>query len=366
VITLMGKAVYERAYYYCPHCRTGHFPTDAELGLTSKQTPAAREVIALAGVLEPFDEGGQLVLPRLSGLNLSASTVRRTTETVGEDVAVRRADGETFGPDRVWDWHRDAQGRTVAYVALDATAVPQQGPHHEKAEGRMPWVAAVFNPQPTHETVRRQRLWEARYVCGLMSLAQIGEQLRGECRAVGLEQADVVIGLSDGGNGLENCLLEAVAGLAREVVFILDFYHASEHLREFAKELWPGDACVRERRLADWCHTLKHRGGRVLYEQLELQDHSGAAESVQEAHRNLLGYLRNNLHRMAYPTYVSRGWQIGSGTIESACKTVVCRRLKEGGMRWRERGTTALCQLRALYRSENRLWTDYWIRIAAG
>ena len=66
-----------------------------------------------------------------------------------------------------------------------------------------------------------------------MSLAQIGEQLRRECRAVGLEQADVVIGLSDGGNGLENCLVEAVTGLAREVVFILDFYHASEHLREF-------------------------------------------------------------------------------------------------------------------------------------
>lgn len=362
----MGKAVYERAYYYCPHCHSGHCPTDEELSLVSKQTPAAQEVIALAGVLESFDEGGHLVLPRLTGLNVSASTVRRTTEAVGEDVAVRRAGGETFGPDRVWDWHRDAAGRTVGYVALDATAVPQQGPHHEKAEGRMPWVAAVFNPQPTHETVRRQRLWEARYVCGLMSLPEIGGQLRRECRAVGLAEADVVIALSDGGNGLENCLLDAVAGLAREVVFILDFYHVSDHLRDYAKELCPGDASVRERQLADWCHTLKHLGGRVLYEQLQSQDHSEASESVQAAFRNLLGYLHNNLHRMDYPTYVARGWQIGSGTIESACKTVVCRRLKEGGMRWCESGTTALCQLRALYRSESRLWTDYWSRAVAG
>ena len=104
----------------------------------------------------------------------------------------------------------------------------------------------------------------------------------------------------------------------------------------------------------------------MLYEQLASQDHSSAAEPAQAAHQNLLGYFRNNLHRMDYPTYESRGWQIGSGTIESACKTVVCRRLKAGGMRWRERAATALCQLRALYRSERRLWTDYWSRTAAG
>lgn len=362
----MGRAVCERAYYYCPQCGAGECPTDGELGMVGKQTPAAQEVIALVGVLEPFEEGARLILPKLSGLSISASTVQRTTEAIGEDVARRRAEGETFGPDRLWDWNHDAAGRSVGYVALDATAVPQQGPHHEKAEGRMPWVAAVFNPQPTHETVRRRRLWEARYVCGLMSLPEIGQQLRRECRAVGLAQAEVVIGLSDGGNGLENCLLEAVAGVAQEVVFILDFYHASEHLREFAKVLWPADAAERDRHLEAWCETLKHQGGRVLYEELARQDHSGAGAAVQAAHGALLGYIRNNLHRMDYPRYVARGWQIGSGTIESACKTVVCRRLKEGGMRWRERGTTALCQLRALYRSERTLWTSYWSRTAAG
>jgi len=38
--------------------------------------------------------------------------------------------------------------------------------------------------------------------------------------------------------------------------------------------------------------------------------------------------------------------------IESACKTVVCQRLKQGGIRWRAPGATAHCQLRALYRGE--------------
>lgn len=161
--TLLGPAVSERAYYYCPHCGHGCFPSDAELGVVDRQTPGAHEVIALVGVLEPFEESAHKLLPKLCGLRVSASKVQDVTEAVGQAVAQRRAAGETFGPPREWDWNRDAQGRKVGYVALDATAVPQQGPHAEQADSRMPWVAAVFNPQPTHETVRRRRIWDARY-----------------------------------------------------------------------------------------------------------------------------------------------------------------------------------------------------------
>lgn len=63
---------------------------------------------------------------------------------------------------------------------------------------------------------------------------------------------------------------------------------------------------------------------------------------------------------MDYPAYVRNGWQIGSGVIESACKSVVGLRLKAPGMRWRPQGTTALCQLRALYQSQHPLWDHYW------
>src|SRR5439155_21927663 len=92
-LTLLGDVIYERAYYHCAACHSGHFPTDAEFGLEHKQTVAARELIALAGLLHPFEETGDTVLPRLSGLHVSASTVRRTTEAVGADVAERRKAG---------------------------------------------------------------------------------------------------------------------------------------------------------------------------------------------------------------------------------------------------------------------------------
>lgn len=360
----MGEAVYERAYYHCGQCHTGFFPTDAEFGLSDHQTPGAREVISLVGVLEPFAEGAQDVLPLVSGLNVSASTVQRVTESVGAEVAVRRAAGETIGPESPWDWNRDASGHTVAYVSGDATGVRQQGPHGEKAEGRMPWVTTVFNPQPPHEKHRRRRVWESRCVSGLMSLPEIGAQLRRECQAVGVAQAGLVIALTDGGNGLENCLINALGGVARELVFILDFWHVTEHLQEFAN-LFVADDESRKTQMAAWCHRLKHAGGEAVLKDLESLPLSRATPVARESHRQLLGYIRGNLHRMDYPQYVANGWHIGSGKVESACKSVVGRRLKGCGMRWREPGTTSLCQLRALYKSQPNLWQHYWNPTAA-
>jgi len=368
-LTLFGPVVYERAYYHCGACGQGWFPTDAEFGLERKQTPAVRELLSLAGVLEPFAQSGETLLPRLSGLTVSAATVRRTAEAAGADVAARRAKGEAVGGESSWSWHRDATGRTVACVSLDATGVRQQGPRGEQAEGRMAWVGAVFNPAPPPSDRGRKRkrgrqrvarqLRQARYVSGLMSLPEIGGQLRRECRAVGLERADVAVAVTDGGAGLEDCLLEAVGGLARETVFVLDYWHVMEHVREFAK-LWLPEDQPRRRQVKQWSRVLRKHGGGRLWEQLQALDVAGATAAAREAHRLLVEYLRKNLHRTHYPDYLRRGWPIGSGVIEAACKTVVGQRLKGSGMRWRAPQTTAMCQLRALYRSSPNLWANYW------
>ena len=114
--------------------------------MAERSTAGAREVIALAGVEDAFAVSAERVLQRLSGLSVSASTVQRVTETVGGDLAGQREHGDDSTPDESWDWSCDAQGQRVAYVSLDATGVPQQGPHAERADGRMAWVASVFSP----------------------------------------------------------------------------------------------------------------------------------------------------------------------------------------------------------------------------
>lgn len=60
---------------------------------------------------------------------------------------------------------------------------------------------------------------------------------------------------------------------------------------------------------------------------------------------------------MDYPTYKARGYHVGSGVVESACKQFGAR-LDQAGMRWKEIGAGAIAALRALKLSGR--WDDYW------
>ena len=144
-------------------------------------------------------------------------------------------------------------------------------------------------------------------------------------------------------------------------MLILDFWHAADYLTELVKLLHPDDEEQRKQLLQEWCHTMKHEGGQRILE--VLRDYPlPRKKAVTEKHAEVLRYFTNNLHRMDYPTYIANGWMIGSGAVESACKTVVGQRLKLAGMRWREYGTDSMCHLRALFKSEATQWQAFWRR----
>ena len=152
LVSLFGPLRYLRAYYYCRRCGQGQYPFDARAGLPEHQlTPAVERPASLAGGVSPSFEKGAELLEEMSGVDLSESTVERTTEDVGARIAVLLNAGVTFGPRTVWSWRRDARGRTVAYVSIDATGTRQQGPGGRRAEGRMAYVGGIFNPPALEE-----------------------------------------------------------------------------------------------------------------------------------------------------------------------------------------------------------------------
>jgi hypothetical protein len=365
-ISLLGEIHCERAYYYCGHCGHGLFPWDQTVGLTPKRlTPAAERVVSLAGLLsDSFAEAAQKVLPELAGLHLCESTAERTTEDAGERLGKLLAEGHTIGPRARWGWHVDAQGRTCAYVSVDATGVPQQGPGGSLAEGRMPYVGMVYNPVPEFDVEPpdrqpRREAMQARYLSGLYTLDELGLQLRRQAGQVGMDAADCWIGLTDGGNGLEHFLQ---TNFPRDLTVILDFWHAAEYLADMAKTLHPSDEEQAQALTTEWCHTMKQEGGAAIVNLLEKIELPPRKPTIVAKREEVLNYLKKNVHRMDYPTYVANGWLIGSGAVESACKTVVGQRLKLAGMRWGEDGTDAVCHLRALFKSERTQWRDFWER----
>jgi hypothetical protein len=172
-----------------------------------------------------------------------------------------------------------------------------------------------------------------------------------------MDRAERWIALSDGGSGLEDFLR---TNFPRVEVVILDFYHAAEYLGKLAQALYAGDQEGTETWRAEWCHRLKHEGGAAVLAALRGLAVRGRA--ARECLKEVVTYFANQVHRMDYPMYRAKGWQIGSGQVESACKTVVGQRLKGAGMRWGADGADAVCHLRALFRSEPGQWEGFWSR----
>ncbi len=358
----MGAMVLgQRAYYHCPACRQGHCPADAGFGLgPSDLTAGAEQLAVLFGTTASFAEAAKKFLPKASGLHLAESTIERATEAAGRRLGEALAGGQTFGVAADWVWPADAAGRSVAYVSIDATGVPIQGPGGVEAEGRMAWVGKVFAPKPEVKpdpATRRPAVeGHARYLAGLNSLDELGEPLRRQAAQVGMDRAQQWVALSDCGSGVDDFLRVNFPRAVR----IADFYHVAEHLSDLAKAWHVGDAEAAKDRSDGWCHTLKHEGGRAALAELEALDRAGRSETSLEVYRQVTQYVGNHMDRMDYPSYRASGWQIGSGHIEAACKTVVNERLKRSGMRWGEDGADAVCHLRALFKGDVEQWEAFW------
>lgn len=357
IISLVGEMKLARPYYHCAHCQTGFWPWDEILRLSPERlTPGAQEVTTLLGITNSFGKAADRLLYKTAGLRLSESTVERTTEAAGERLGKRLQQGEVFGPKKPWEWNKDAKGKTCAYVSVDMTGIMMQGLDGAKAEGRMVSVGMVFNPQPRQ--VKNDAVCMpcdgVRYLSGLYTLEELGLQMRRQAAQVGMDDAEQWISLTDAGSGLEH-FMDVNFPLAVQIV---DFRHAAEHAHDFAKVYALGEEV--EKLAAAWCHALKHEGGAALLTIFQGLDRAKMKPPARAEHDKVLTYFGNHHKRMDYPTYLRNGWQIGSGAIESACKTVVNQRLNMGGMRWGEMGGDAVAHLRALHRSDADQWDAFW------
>lgn len=360
-VSLIGEINLSRPYYSCPHCHKGNFPWDLMLHLSPQSlTPGAQEVATLAGVQESFGKAADWTLQKLAGIRVCESTVQRITEATGERLGKLLAEGKVFGAKRTWEWNRDSQGKTCAYASVDATGILMQGENGAKVDGRMVYVGMIFNPQPRDpdEKALAKPCDGVRYLAGLYTLEELGLQMRRQGAHVGMDAAEQWIALTDGGNGLEDFMDVHFP----RAVKILDFQHAVGYLADLAKLVKPGPPG--EEMLTAWCHTMKHQGGAAILKVLEGLDQETMTAAAREQYETTVNYLRKNVHRMDYPEYLRRGWQIATGAVESACKTVVNQRLSMGGMRWGEDGSDAVAHLRALYRSDEDQWDAFWRQAA--
>lgn len=89
----------------------------------------------------------------------------------------------------------------------------------------------------------------------------------------------------------------------------------------------------------------------------EAHDPTWTATQRQVVRRTVGYYLRNRPY-MCYNEYLARGWPIGTGVVEGACRHLVKDRMEQSGMRWTKAGAQAVLDLRAV--RLNGHWDAYW------
>jgi len=81
-------------------------------------------------------------------------------------------------------------------------------------------------------------------------------------------------------------------------------------------------------------------------------------KSQSDKFSKVITYLENHKAYMKYDQYLSEGYPIGSGVVESACSHVVKNRMEISGARWGIGGSESILKLRSVAKSK--AWDAYW------
>jgi hypothetical protein len=201
-------------------------------------------------------------------------------------------------------------------------------------------VSAVTQEADPVTGTPKPTLSQHSYCAGLWDVATFTPYYWAEAYRRGVERAKTTLCINDGAVWIWNMAFQCFATRTE----ILDWWHAAQRLWTIALEALPTQEAalwVQARQAEMASSQLRHlfRQVRQLFPRLQ---------PLPKAVREAVIYLFHNRKRMDYATFRQAGFPIGSGTIESACKSVVQARMKLAGMRWSRPGATAMLTLRSL------------------
>jgi hypothetical protein len=363
---LGGLVVYITTLYCGPAARTGKrrrgegsglYPELAVLGISEGSSPAlASQVARLTGLLPSYEVARQELAQR--GVPLDIKVVHRIAGQVGaEMLATRSRDLQRY---RAGDLPagRQLAGKRVG-AAIDGgrtrvrTVIRKQkgrGQHKKqrrrfKVEWREPKVLIIFEMDQRGRMRRQSRPWIDGTFGGPDEAMEL---LAMHLHRLGAATAKVVTFLADGAPWIWDRLewVEKRVGLtARQVVQVLDWYHAVHHI-SLALEALGLQGAERKRlynQMRKWLRAGKTSAviADLVARAWDLPDQSDAWVAIRYIEKH---QLRGHLD---YDQFRRRGLPLGSGAIESAVRRVVNLRLKGNGLLWREENAEALLVLRA-------------------
>jgi len=353
VLTVLGWLTLSRSYYYNPRLEQGRFPLDAALGFVDSYSPVVARWMCLAGSLAGSYQAASLDLLTYAQLEIDGRQIQRMIEQMAPVMANwRDAQAATFNP----------LAGEIFCVCADGTGAPMRRHELKGRKGKQPdgtartrevKVGALFTHRRPQAEQKPVRDYDATsYIAHIASAQDFGAQLRAEALRRGIAKAKVVVFLGDGAVWIWK--------LARvnfpNAVYILDYYHALEHLTLLANALHGDGSVLAKKRFRQWRKALlKDKVDRVI---AQAKADLPARPQARQLANQQIAYLQRNCSKMLYQTYRQAGFFIGSGVVEAACKSVVGQRLKQSGMLWSLKGAGHILTVRCAILSS---WFDgFW------
>ena len=164
--------------------------------------------------------------------------------------------------------------------------------------------------------------------------------------------------LQDGAVILWTIAMQLFGGWSK-VYCILDIIHVRDYLWEVANALFgegskEGKAWVHEKLK----QILNGGVGYVIGALKQIETKRNLKGTKQKAVKKAITYFERHKDWMKYDVYLSEGFPIASGVVESACGSVVKDRMEGCGKRWSVEGAESVLILRSLEKSND--YTEYW------
>jgi hypothetical protein len=352
ILTDFGRVrVDKRSYYHNAQTQTGRLPFDDALGLLHGATPAFAQRAMRAAASESYAAAAE---------NLRREGLREATPDVLKGLcrALAPAAARFMREPPAQEARADV---ACVVTQVDGTTAPMRPEALQGVKGRAPdgvargrevKLAVQFEALPAPGQKPRRVEGSKRIVATLEKKEAFGGLAFANHQRAYPTPPALHLFMGDGAPWV----WDIRATHFPDAVEILDFYHAALHLEPLL-DLWGVDAAGRTALRGEWRAMLKAGKVDALVDLCAARG-SGLDSDRVLAWEKALGYYRTNRGRMRYDEYISKGWPIGSGEVEGACKSVVCDRFKCSGMLWSSEGLEALLPFRAALKAGcfEKLW----------
>ena len=290
----------------------------------------------------------------------------------GKGVPMRHTLEERMGlPEPAWRKSR----RKQLEKKNKNRAKKRLGPGHGKTHKQMAFVGAVYSIAPwsrtpeeiTNDLLRKEsttnrpkpqnkhlfvEMTHYRETERLDGQPQLFRDLWNEIFLRDPRQQKTLICVMDG----QRSLWDYQRKYFKRAVCIVDIFHVIEYL-------WDAAYCFHEKHSRAAEKMVEHylpllMNGKISHIIGSLQRKRSKLKGTTKPKKldRVLTFFRNNKQHMKYHEYLKKGYPIGSGVVEGACRHLVRDRMERTGMKWEIEGARAMLNTRSAY--VNKDWDE--------